>query len=380
MSNLNRKTAVILFNLGGPKNLESVQPFLFNLFNDKAIIGLPQPLRFLLAKFISKRRAPKSQKIYAKIGGKSPLLDITISQAHSLERELSFFGNFKVFVSMRYAEPFAAEVIEEVLKYNPTNAILLPLYPQFSTTTSESSLKDFSEKFIKAQKKNNLKIDSRIICCYPVSALFIKSHTLLIKQTLMKLYDGDLTKFRFLFSAHGLPQKVINAGDPYVFQVEETTKKIVENLAQILAVEENKIDFRVCYQSKVGPLEWTSPSLDFEIRRVALDKKIPVIVPVSFVSEHSETLVELDIDYKNLAATLGVKNYLRVPALNTDGHFISALTEVCKITASDFESLKKSNTNISGCVEDSCKKTKEKSVRICPKKFTKCPNSNFCKA
>ncbi|NBV06319.1 MAG: ferrochelatase [Proteobacteria bacterium] len=376
MLNLSRKTAVILFNLGGPKNLESVEPFLFNLFNDKAIIGLPQPFRFLLAKLISSRRAEKSQKIYAQINNKSPLLDITISQAHSLERELSFLGDFKVFVCMRYAEPFSDEVVDEVLKYNPTDTILLPLYPQFSTTTSASSLEDFNKKFIKAQKKNNLQINSRSICCYPVSAEFIKSHTLLIKQTLLKLYDGDLAKFRFLFSAHGLPEKVINAGDPYVFQVEQTTKKVVENLAQILEIDESKIDFRVCYQSKVGPLKWTGPSLDFEIRKIALDKKIPVIVPIAFVSDHSETLVELDIDYKNLAASLGVKDYLRVPALNTEGHFIKALTEICKIAYLDLSNERKSQNN----GHSDSQIINEKPARICPKKFVKCPNKNFCQS
>ncbi len=376
MDNLNKKTAVILFNLGGPKNLDSVEPFLFNLFNDRAIIGLPQPLRFFLAKYISKKRVSKSQKIYAQIGGKSPLLDITTAQAYNLERELSFFGEFKVFVSMRYAEPFSDEVVKNVINYNPANAILLPLYPQFSTTTSESSLQDFSLKFVREQKNLGIKINSRLICCYPVSAHFIKSHTLLIKQTLMKLYDGNLGKFRFLFSAHGLPQKIINAGDPYVFQVEQTTKKVVENLAQILEVDKNKIDFRICYQSKVGRLQWTGPSLDFEIRKVALDKKIPVIVPISFVSEHSETLVELDIDYKKMALALGVKDYLRVPALNSDGHFINALAEICKIAHLDLIS----SENVDGNSQSKVCNDDKNLGRICPKKFVKCPNLKSCKA
>ncbi|MDX2082786.1 MAG: ferrochelatase [Rickettsiales bacterium] len=372
MLKLNRKTAVILFNLGGPKNLQAVKPFLFNLFNDRAIINLPQPLRFFLAKLISSRRAQKSQNIYAQIGGKSPLLDITISQAHSLEKELSFLGNFKVFVSMRYAQPFSSEVVEQVLKYNPTNAILLPLYPQFSTTTTASSLNDFATKFFAAQKKYNLKINTRSICCYPISANFIKAHALLIKQTLLKLYDGDLTKFRLLFSAHGLPQKIIDQGDPYVFQVEQSTKKIIENLAQFLEVAIDKIDFQICYQSKVGPLQWTSPSLDFSIRKAALDRKIPVIIPIAFVSDHSETLVELDIDYKKMAADLGIKNYLRVPSLNVDGNFIKALVEICKTAHFDF--LAEENVNSENIPQNYQFRPK----RICPKKFSKCPNQNFC--
>jgi ferrochelatase len=366
MSKNNKKTAVILFNLGGPESLDLVEPFLFNLFNDKAIIGLPQPFRFILAKIISKSRVQKSQKIYSAIGGKSPLLEITNSQAHSLEKELSFFGDYKVFVVMRYTSPRASEVIQKVLDYRPTNTILLPLYPQNSTTTTGSSVSEFSEKFVKACKRSGAEIPMKFVCCYPEDPDFIKSHALLIKQTLMKLYDQfdrDLTKFRFLFSAHGLPQKIINEGDPYVFQVEKTTAKTVENLSQLLEVTADKIDSQICYQSKVGPMQWTGPSLDLEMRRAVLDQKIPVVIPIAFVSEHSETLVELDIDYKHLAESLGAKNYLRVPALNSDGHFIKALTEICKKTNSDSSSSCFSGRN---------------SERICPKKFVKCPNLNFC--
>lgn len=376
MPNLNHKTAVILFNLGAPNSLNEVEPFLFNLFNDKAIIGLPQPLRFILAKFISKRRSPKSQKIYAQIGGRSPLLDITIAQAQALEKELSFFGDFKVFVAMRYNKPFAEDTIAKVLDYNPHKVILLPLYPQFSTATTASSVEDFNKKFIRAQKTLGKKISSCLVCCYPNNSYLIKSHANLIKQTLDKFNFENLNELRFLFSAHGLPQKVIDAGDPYVFQVEESSKKTIQHLAQILNVEESKLDFKVCYQSKVGRLQWTSPSLDFEIRRAALDKKNPVVIPISFVSDHSETLVELDIDYKNLAAELGIKNYLRVPALNIDGNFIQALLDVCNIALEELEAKENSNS----AKEDSCQNNKNVTTRICPKNFSKCPHKNFCKA
>lgn len=358
MKNLNKKTAVILFNLGGPDRLESVAPFLFNLFNDKAIISLPQPLRYFLAKFISTRRAKKAQKIYEQIGGKSPLLDTSLAQAHALEKELSFFGNFKVFTAMRYWHPMIPEVSSQVKNFAPDQIILLPLYPQFSSTTTGSALKEFV-------KKLGLETPIKVVCCYPVEPEFIKSHSLLIKQTVMKSFDGNLQKFRFLFSAHGLPQKVVNAGDPYVFHVEETTKKIVKNLAEIFGSEEKEIDFQVCYQSKVGRLQWTSPSLELEIRRVALDKKIPVIIPVSFVSDHSETLVELDIDYKKMAQLLGVKNYLRVPALNLEGHYIKSLTEMCKNANSN-----NSSVFFSG----------HETQRFCSKKFRLCPNPNPCDA
>lgn len=364
MKNLNKKTAVILFNLGGPDNLEAVQPFLFNLFNDPAIISLPQPLRFFLAKFISSKRHKKAQEIYAQISGKSPLLDFTRQQAYALEKELSFSGNFKVFVAMRYWKPFAADTVAEVKKYDPDQLILLPLYPQFSSATTESSIKDFSEKFAIKKRKTDKEVLTKIVCCYPTEPDFIKSHSLLIKQTILKYFD-DFAKFRFLFSAHGLPQKLIDRGDPYVFHITETTKKIITNLAQILSAQEKKIDFQICYQSKVGRLQWTSPSLDQELKRAALDKKIPVIIPISFVSDHSETLVELDIDYKKIAEKFGIKKYLRVPALNADGHFIKNLATICRNVDANNDTMVFSGSG---------------SARICPKKMRLCINPNSCSA
>lgn len=358
MKNLNKKTAVILFNLGGPDKPESVRKFLFNLFNDPAIIPFLQPFRFLLAQFISRKREQKAQDIYAKIGGKSPLYELTMAQAYALERELSYAGNFKVYVAMRYWKPFAKEVVEQVRQYDPDQMILLPLYPQFSSATSDSSIKDYAEQFLLKHRKSDKQVITKVVCCYPVEPDLIKAHTLLIKQTIMKFYENDFSKFRFLFSAHGLPQKLINKGDPYVFHVTKTTNAIIKNLAEIFAVSEEKIDAHICYQSKVGPMKWTSPSLDQEIKRAALDKKIPVIIPVSFVSDHSETLVELDIDYKNMAEKFGIKTYLRVPSLNADGHFIKALTKICQNVDATESSI------FSG----------EKAVRICPKKMRLCFN------
>ncbi len=353
-----KKTAIILFNLGGPDSLKSVKPFLFNLFNDQAIIDVPQPLRFFLAKLISSRRAKKAQEIYAQIGGKSPLLEITNSQAHELESELSFFGNFKVFVAMRYWHPFASETIKKVLDYNPSQIILLPLYPQFSSATSGSSIQDFLKRF------PDKSIPIKTVCCYPIEDDLINAHANLIKRSLNKIGDKNLSQIRLLFSAHGLPQKLINAGDPYVFHVTETTKAVISRLAKILN-DKKEIDFAICYQSKVGPLQWTSPSLEYEIKKAALDKKIPLLVPISFVSDHSETLVELDITYKDLAKSLGIKNYLRVAALNLDGSFIKSLAEICKKLAGENEAKIFCGTN---------------SQRICPKNFSFCPNHNHCQA
>ncbi len=354
MKKFNHKTAVVIFNLGGPDKLEAVKPFLFNLFNDKAIISLPQPFRFLLAKFIAFMRHKKSQNIYKQIQGQSPILNITIAQADELERELSFEGDFKVFVSMRYWHPFSKDVIKKIIAYNPQEIILLPLYPQFSSTTSASSIEDFTKKF------SNKNIPIKTICCHPNQSDFIKSHLARINQTLMKINSKEMAKIRLLFSAHGLPQKIIDNGDPYVFQVHETVNQIMKSLH----VNNPELEYRICYQSKVGPLEWTSPSLNQEMQSVALDNKIPVIIPIAFVSDHSETLVELDIEYLELSKTLNIENYYRVASLNTERNYILSLKNMVIFST-------KSHEDSIFCGESP--------QRICPKKFKLCPNQNHCK-
>ncbi len=356
---MSKKTAVILFNLGGPDNLKSVRGFLFNLFNDKAIIGIIQPFRFLLATLISFRRNKKAQEIYSQIGGKSPILETTNAQAEALEKELSYLGNFKVFVVMRYWRPFAKEVIKKVKEYQPDEVIFLPLYPQFSTTTTASSFKDFYQELQKAKLSAKLKY----ICCYPTSPDFISSHCRLILQAINKTKSTIKSdNFRLLFSAHGLPEKIIDMGDPYCEQVKYSTEAIINGLTQNLSTDKNPqtLDYKVCYQSKVGPLEWTKPSLEFEIKRAAMDKKAVIIIPIAFVSDHSETLVELDIEYRELSQQLGISFYYRVAALNVDGYFIKALLELCERTS-------KADFSCTGG---------DFGARICPKNFKKCINPN----
>lgn len=324
----NDRVAVVLFNLGGPDRPEAVKPFLFNLFNDRAIIGLPQPFRWCLAKLISWRRAKVAREIYANIGGKSPLLELTLAQAEALEKELSFQGNYRVFVSMRYWHPFSREVVAKLADFAPGQVVLLPLYGQFSTSTTESSFLDFENELKRAQKRGEIAEDLAVkkICCYFDNEEFILAHAKLIVKKIEQ--EGlSLERLRILFSAHGLPQKLIDGGDPYVFQVEESSKRVLAKVEELLNA---KIDSKVCYQSKVGPMKWTGPSLDHEIRRVAVDEKDVLVVPIAFVSEHSETLVELDIEYKELADELGIEGYYRVPALNADGHFVAGLKGLCE--------------------------------------------------
>ena len=309
------KKAVILFNLGGPDKLESVEPFLFNLFNDPAVIGIPSIFRYPLAKFISKKRAPIAKNIYKEISNKSPILELTQDQAKSLENNLSRKGDYKCFVAMRCWHPRASDVIKKVREYNPEEIILLPLYPQFSASTSGSSINEWKDLC----KKENYKVKTKTICCYPTESNFIASHVSLIKKTLQNIENNN---FKLIFSAHGLPESKIKKGDPYQWHVEETVKEIMYKL------KTENLDYVISYQSRVGPMKWIGPSTDSEIIKYSKEKKGIVIVPVAFVSEHSETLVELDIKYKKLAEKNSCIFYKRTPALGIEENFIKGLTKL----------------------------------------------------
>ena len=217
------KTAIILFNLGGPDRPEAVKPFLFNLFNDPAIIRLPKPLRKFVAKLISNRREKTAQDIYAKIGGHSPILINTQRQAEALEKAMvSGIGETRCFVAMRYWHPFVEEIIEDVKDFAPDRIMLLPLYPQYSTTTTASSLKSWHD----VAKKAGLTIPTQSLCCYPEDGGFIRSVAELARESYTLAHKHGVP--RILFSAHGLPEKIIRAGDPYASQCERTVKALSE--------------------------------------------------------------------------------------------------------------------------------------------------------
>ena len=338
------KKAVILFNLGGPDKLENVEPFLFNLFNDPAILNLPLFLRYPLAKIISNRRAPTAKKIYQELGGSSPILKLTQDQSNNLEKKLNDdddLSDYKCFVVMRCWHPRAENVVKEVINYNPDEIILMPLYPQYSAATSGSSIKEWND----ICAKHGFKVKTSTICCYPTDSNFIEAH----KNEIMKKID-KLENFKLIFSAHGLPEKNIKKGDPYQWQVEQSVNKIVKSL------NIKDLDWILSYQSRVGPLKWISPSTeDIIIKNSKLGKHI-VLVPVAFVSEHSETLVELDIEYKELADKNGCKNYSRVPALGTNENYIKAMSNLI---------INKQNYNFNGDLSP---------PKIqCPNQFKKCP-------
>jgi len=319
------RTAVVLFNLGGPDRPEAVEPFLFNLFNDPAIIGAPGPIRWLLAKMISKRRAPVAREIYREIGGRSPLLPLTDDQARALEAACEDLGEIRAFVCMRYWHPMSDETARAVKSFEPDKIVLLPLYPQFSSTTSGSSLKDWKRA---AKSAGLTEVPTTEICCYPDVDGWIVAQAALVKRSIDRISDHHP---RVLFSAHGLPKKIIDGGDPYQWQVEMTAKSVVDALAI------KNLDWLVCYQSRVGPLEWIGPSTEDEIARAGADNKALIVVPIAFVSEHSETLVELDIEYAELAKKEGVPIYERVPAVAVHPDFIGSLAAMVRRAANATE-------------------------------------------
>ncbi|WCJ37622.1 ferrochelatase 2 [Euphorbia peplus] len=319
------KIGVLLLNLGGPETLDDVQPFLFNLFADPDIIRLPRLFRFLqkpLAQFISVVRAPKSKEGYASIGGGSPLRQITDAQAEELRKSLCEKDvPAKVYVGMRYWHPFTEEAIEQIKKDGITKLVVLPLYPQFSISTSGSSLRLLESIFREDEYLVNMQ--HTVIPSWYQREGYVKSMANLIEKELQKFDTPE--KVVIFFSAHGVPLAYVEeAGDPYKAEMEECVDLIIEEL------EKRKITspYTLAYQSRVGPVEWLKPYTDDTI--IELGKKGVknlLAVPISFVSEHIETLEEIDVEYKELALESGIEKWGRVPALGCEPMFISDLAD-----------------------------------------------------
>jgi ferrochelatase len=311
------RRAVVLMNLGGPDSPEAVRPFLHNLFSDPAIIGLPMVVRRPLAWLIAARRHRVAAEIYAHLGGASPLLPNTEAQARALEAEIG--ADYRCFIAMRYWHPMTQAAVAAVKEWQADEVVLLPLYPQFSTTTTGSSLKAWHDE----AQRQGLASPTQTVTAYPTEAGFIAALAALVDKGLAEAAaQGKPT--RLLMSAHGLPLKIVRKGDPYPQQIESTAAAVVAALAQPIA------DWRVCYQSRVGPLAWLGPSVEEELRAAGREKVAVVIAPISFVSEHSETLVELDRDYRRLAGIFGVPFYWRVPAVGTEPRFIAGLARLVR--------------------------------------------------
>lgn len=347
-----KKTAVVLFNLGGPDSKSAIRPFLLNFFTDPNIIRLPYPLRWIIANIIAWRRSKKEAGAsYGELGDRSPLLDNTQEQAMTLELLLNKNGDaeFKTYVCMRYWHPMTDEVVRDVKKYNPDNIVLLPLYPQYSTTTTRSSYQVWKA----IAKKEGLGTPSKFVCCYPLDNGFITANAAQLREVYHKAELETGLAPRILMSAHGLPEDIVKDGDPYEWQCRQSAENIIAQTGL-----ENP-DWVLCFQSRVGPKKWLSPSTEDEIKRAAKDGVPVVILPHAFTQEHVETLVEIEIEYREVAEHLGIAGFYRVPCVGTHPDFIQGLADMVLSS--------QNNLDVSPNV----------GVRLCPSNFRRCAMEQF---
>ncbi|MGC1245683.1 MAG: ferrochelatase [Spirulinaceae cyanobacterium] len=312
------RLGVLLLTLGGPDELNDVRPFLYNLFSDPEIIRIPFPwLQKPLAWFISTRRTPTSEENYKQIGGGSPLRRITEEQAEALEERLQNQGhNATVFIGMRYWHPFTEEAIARIKKERIQKLVILPLYPQFSISTSGSSFRLLEQMWENDHELR--KMEYTVIPSWYQHPDYLRAMADLITQELDKV--SNPAQGHIFFSAHGVPVSYVEeAGDPYQKEIEDCTRLIMKTL-------DRPNDHTLAYQSRVGPVEWLQPYTEEALKELgAKGIKNLLVVPISFVSEHIETLQEIDIEYREIAQEAGVENFYRVPALDTHPVFIESL-------------------------------------------------------
>ncbi|MBZ0180234.1 MAG: ferrochelatase [Melioribacteraceae bacterium] len=307
---------VVLFNLGGPDSLEAIEPFLYNLFSDPDIFNIPIGQK-LFAKIISNRRAPKVQEEYKLIGGKSPINEWTELQRDMLERMLNENTDYKftAITAMRYWKPLIRDIAKEKIFEDFDKIIMLPLYPHYSITTTGSSFNEWNRYY----EGDNSKLI--FINNYPENTLYIKALNQRIDETLKKFPEQIRDNVQLVFSAHGTPVSLVKKGDPYNEHIKQTVKAVMNQ-------RNYSHDHHLCYQSKVGPVKWLEPATDTMIEKLSNEgKKHLLIIPISFVSDHVETLFELDIEYRHVADECGIENYIVMEGLNDSPLFIDALKE-----------------------------------------------------
>lgn len=319
---MTEKIGVVLLNLGGPDSLEAVEPFLYNLFCDPDIIDFPGAFLFRkrLAKLISTRRSPRVEKQYEQIGGKSPLKDHTLNQAQLLERELNKVVPAKVYVAMRYWNPSTDDALDAIERDGIKKVIMLPLYPHYSKATTVSSMKEWDNRL--KERHPRLQLDTTLVESYYDHPTYIDAFVERIGEAFKRIPAERRADTHILFSAHGTPMKLVNEGDPYSGHIKKTIEAIVSqgNITH---------DFSLCYQSKVGPLKWLTPSTPDTIKELAAKGvKNMLVVPVAFASDHLETLFEVGIEFRHMAEQAGVEHFEVTVGLNDSPKFIQALSEL----------------------------------------------------
>jgi len=318
---LSKKIAVVLFQLGGPDSLEAVEPFLYNLFSDPDIIDFPFAMlaRKPLARFIATRRSRKVAEHYKEIGGKSPILELTTLQAAALQQRLQTKLDAKVFIAMRYWHPMTESVVQNVGNGKFHEVVLLPLYPQYSATTSGSSINEWN------RQRHTIRLNGirqKQILHFYDHPKYIQAIVDNVNKAFRQFAGIDWKKIHMLFSAHGVPLSVIHKGDPYQRHIEETVRLVVESGGW-------SSPHSLCYQSKVGSAEWLKPSLHQSLQELAgSGAKNLLVIPISFVTDHVETLHEINIEAREEAESLGIERFVMMPALNDHPLFIEALEDL----------------------------------------------------
>jgi ferrochelatase len=316
------KIGVVLLNLGGPDSPDAVKPFLFNLFNDPDIINFPLSFLFrkTLAKIISNRRSGKVVQQYSQIGGKSPLLDLTLKQASALEQVLKTKLNAKVYIAMRYWHPFTEETMAEMENDGVSKVILLPLYPHYSSSTTGSSVNEWNRVLSSHPALKNT--ETKLVEHYYDFPPYVDSIVENINGTLEKFPVDQRDGVNIIFSAHGTPIKLVKQGDPYSGHIAKTAQLVMERGGY-------KQRHYLCFQSKVGPQKWLEPKTPDMIEKLASEGvKNLLIVPIAFVSDHLETLFEIGIEFHHLAKEKGVEQFEVMTALNDSPKFIEALSQL----------------------------------------------------
>ena len=319
---MQEKIGVVLLNLGGPDSLEAVEPFLYNLFVDPDIINFPGSflVRKPLAKLISSKRHPRIQEQYKQIGGKSPLKEFTLGQCRLLEIELNKKFPAKVYAAMRYWHPFTSEVLDEIEREGIKKVILLPLYPQYSKATTESSVKEWKKQL--ELRGGIAGLEWSLVEHYYDFMPYVDAFVERINEGLAKFSPDKRDKVDILFSAHGTPMKLVREGDPYSGHICETVTAVKNRGGWANP-------HHLCFQSKVGPQKWLTPSTPKVIEELAKKGvKNMLVVPIAFASDHLETLFEVGIEFKHLATEKGVEKFEVTEGLNYSPKFINALAQL----------------------------------------------------